>query len=71
MTDEQAAALVAAGRLLQSRDWPGGRKRIERQQGESYPEAVQRVIASLPHDERERLRELVQWVREYERTSDD
>jgi hypothetical protein len=62
----QAAALVAAGRLLQSKSWPGGRQKIERNDGETYPEAVSRVIASLPPAERDHLRELVAWVRSYE-----
>lgn len=65
--DQQTAALLAAGRLLQSRGWPVGKKTIERQPGESYPEAVSRVIAGLPTGERDRLRELVGWVRSYER----
>lgn len=65
--DGQTAALLAAGRLLQSRAWPGGRQKIECNDGETYPEAVSRVIASLPPDERDHLRELVTWVREYER----
>ncbi|MDW8324284.1 MAG: hypothetical protein RMK60_09310 [Burkholderiales bacterium] len=67
MTDEQAATLVAAGRLLQSKQWPYGRKRIEKLSGESYPQAVARVIRALPEDERAYLRELVIWVRDYER----
>lgn len=67
MTDEQAAALVAAGRLLQSKGWATGRKTIDVQAGESYPSAVQRVIGSLPEDERQALRGLVEWVRQYER----
>lgn len=67
MTDEQAAALVAAGRLLQSKDWCSGRKTIEKLDGESYPEAIQRVIGSLSEDERDALRGLVEWVRQYER----
>jgi hypothetical protein len=66
MKDETAAALVAAGRLLQSKTWPYGRKKIEREAGETYPAAVARVIGGLPGDEREKLRELTQWVRSYE-----
>lgn len=63
----QAAALVAAGRLLQSKSWPGGKKKIERASGENYPEAVGRVIADLRDVERARLRGWVSWVRSYER----
>lgn len=68
-TDEQAAALVAAGRLLQrggKGGWPGGRKKIERLPGETYPAAVARVVAGLSIGERQHLRELVSWVRAYE-----
>lgn len=67
MTDEEAAALVAAGRLLQSKDWPYGRKSISKAPGEAYPQAVARVIRTLSEDERRYLRELTSWVREYER----
>lgn len=69
--DEQTAALLAAGRLLQSRGWLGGRKTIVRENRETYPEAVMRVIAELPPDERGRLRELAAWVRSYERERED
>lgn len=65
--NEQAAALLAAGRLIQSKCWPGGRIRIELEPGERYPQAVARVIACLSPHERDRLRELVAWVRGYER----
>jgi hypothetical protein len=67
MRDEEAAALVAAGRLLQSKTWPGGRKKIVCQPGEKYPAAVRRVIQTLSNDEKKLLREYVQWVREYEK----
>ncbi|MFZ5499464.1 MAG: hypothetical protein ACOY6N_10495 [Pseudomonadota bacterium] len=67
MTEEEAAAFVAAGRLLQSQSWPSGRKAITKEPGETYPQAVRRVIATLPDDERRLLRELVAWVRSYER----
>lgn len=66
-SDEQAAAMVAAGRLLQSPLWTSGKKRIWRMEGESYPQAVARIIALLPETERNELRELVAWVRAYER----
>jgi hypothetical protein len=66
MKDETAAALVAAGRLLQSKTWPNGRKTIQCQPGEKYPQAVRRVIEGLPDDEKNTLRELTQWVRSYE-----
>lgn len=65
--DSQAAALIAAGRLLQSRSWPGGRVKIDKRAGETYPQAVARNIAGLEAAERNRLRNLVSWVREYER----
>lgn len=67
--DARAAALVAAGRLLQSRGWPGGSVRIQAAPGETYPQAVARTIAALPEHERAALRELVAWVRDYERAS--
>ena len=63
----QIAALVVAGRLLQSRSWPGGKKKIECEPGETYPQAVARVVAGLADGERDHLRELVGWVRSYER----
>lgn len=65
MTDAQAAALVAAGRILQSRHWSPPIK-IEKTAGESYPEAVLRTIGGLTKNDRARLRELVVFVREYE-----
>lgn len=71
LSAEQATALVAAGRLLQSKSWPGGRRRIERRGGEAYTEAVARIVAGLSDDERERLRGLVSWVRSYERAAAD
>jgi len=70
-TDEQAAALVAAGRLLQKggrAGWPGGPKKIERRPGESYPAAVLRLINILTVAERQHLRELVAWVMDYEKS---
>lgn len=67
MIDRRAAALIAAGRLLQSKAWPGGRVLIARLEGEAYPQAVARAIEGLGASERDRLRELVGWVREYER----
>lgn len=74
-TDEQAAALVAAGRLLQNNNpkggWPGGKKKIECRPGESYPAAVARVAASLPAAERQHLRLVTAWVRDYERHDPD
>lgn len=63
----QIAALVAAGRLLQSRSWPGGKKKIECEPGETYPQAVARAIATIDAGDRDHLRELVGWVRSYER----
>jgi hypothetical protein len=70
MRDEEAAALVAAGRLLQSKDWFWGRREIKRREGETYPQAVLRVIKTLPDDERNKLRELTEWVREYEKADE-
>lgn len=67
MTDAQARSLMAAGRLLQCRRRPGGRVQIERQTGETYPDAVARTIAALAPEEREALRGQVAWVRDYER----
>lgn len=67
MTDDQAAALMIAGRFLQSADWPGGRLRIQADKGESYPAAVLRTISTLAPSQRQELRELVAWVRDYER----
>lgn len=65
--DEKIASLLAAGRLLQSKDWFWGRREIERASGETYPAAVLRVIKTLPDDERAKLRELTEWVRAYEK----
>lgn len=67
MNEAQARALIAAGRLLQSKAWPGGRVKIERGSGEDYPQAVFRVIASLEDRDRDCLRELVEWVIAYEK----
>lgn len=69
MDGRQAAALIAAGRLLQSKRWPGGPVKIIPASGgcETYPQAVARVIAGLTPSDRDRLRELVAWVIEYER----
>jgi hypothetical protein len=67
MDDETVAALVAAGRLLQSKDWFWGKREIKRPPGETYPMAVLRVIQTLPPPERAKLRELVLWIRDYER----
>ena len=67
MNDAQAAALIAAGRLLQSKTWSGGRMRIEPTAGQAYPQAVARVIETLDDGDRDRLRELVAWVLDYDR----
>lgn len=67
MTDEQAAALVAAGRLLQSRRPGAGPLKIVPAPGETYPEGVARVVAALDLGERDRLRSLVVWILDYER----
>lgn len=67
MTNSQAAALVAAGRLLQARGWPGGPVKIEKRPGETYPQAVARVVATLEAAERDWLRGLVAWVLDYDR----
>lgn len=67
MDDEKAAALLAAGRLLQSKDWFWGRREIKRMPGEKYPAAVLRVIQTLDAEERAKLRELTEWVRDYEK----
>lgn len=68
MNDRQVTALIAAGRLLQSRTWPGGSRKIDPAPGESYPLAVARVIATLDSGDRDHLRELVAWVKDYDRT---
>jgi hypothetical protein len=70
MDDETVAALLAAGRLLQSRQWFWGKREIKRAPGESYPAAVLRVIQTLDENERAKLRELVAWVREYEKADE-
>lgn len=67
MNSNQAAALVAAGRFLQSRAWPGGGMKITCAHGETYPQAVARVIETFNDGEREKLRGLVAWVLDYER----
>lgn len=67
MNDQQAAALIAAGRILQSRQWPGSPINIALTPGETYPLAVARVIATLAASDRDHLRGLVAWVLDYER----
>lgn len=67
MNDRQATALLTAGRLLQSKSWPGGSRKIDPAPGETYPQAVARVIAALDDGGRDRLRELVAWVLGYDR----
>lgn len=67
MNSNQAAALVAAGRLLQSRAWPSGGMKITCVRGETYPQAVARIIATLDDGDRNHLRELVAWVLDYHR----
>ena len=66
MNEAQVRALIAAGRLLQAKTWPSGRVKIEKREGEGYPQAVSRVIATLDDGDRDLLRELVAWVLEYE-----
>lgn len=68
MNDRQATALLAAGRLLQSRTWPGGSRKIDPAPSETYPQAVARVIATLNITDRGHLRDLVAWVLDYDRT---
>lgn len=68
MNDTQARALIAAGRLLQSKTWPGGSCKIDPAPGETYPQAVARVIATLDITGRDHLRELVAWVLDYDRS---
>lgn len=67
MNAAQARALVATGRILQSKSWQGGRVKIEKREGETYPQAVARVVDRIDPDARARLRELVAWVLDYER----
>lgn len=67
MNESRVRALIAAGRLLQSKAWPGGRVEIDKREGESYPQAVSRAIATLDAGDRDLLREFVAWVLEYER----
>jgi len=67
VNSNQAAALVAAGRILQSRNWTGGGIRIKAQAGETYPQAVARIIDTLDGGDREQLRGLVAWVLDYDR----
>lgn len=67
MNESHVHALIAAGRLLQSKAWLGGRVKIDKREGESYPQAVFRAIVALDDADRQRLRELVAWVLEYER----
>lgn len=59
-------ALMIAGRLLQNRAREGGKLRIKRMAGESYPDAVARAIAGLDPVDRDQLREQVRWVLDYE-----
>lgn len=71
MNDDKARALVVAGRLLQAQDWPFGRKKIEKQGGESYPEAVLRTARGLPQAEQDHLRSLTAWILDYESSGVD
>jgi hypothetical protein len=64
--ESQARALVAAGRILQSKVWQGGRVKIEKREGETYPQAVARAVERINPDDRAKLRELVAWVLDYE-----
>ncbi len=67
LTAAQLKALKLAGYHLQHREWPGGRKEIKTADGETYLQAVQRVINGLPADERDRLRGIVEFVMDYDR----
>lgn len=67
MNEAQVHALIAAGRLLQAKGWLGGRVKIERREGEAYPQAVSCVIATLDDGDRDHLRGLVAWVMDYEK----
>lgn len=67
-SDEQASTLIAAGRLIQNKKWPWGKRKIELLAGESYPLAVFRIVTfCLEPEERRHLREITTWVRDYER----
>lgn len=66
MNEAQVRALIAAGRLIQAKTWPSGRVEIEKREGETYPQAVSRAIATFEDSDRDRLRELTAWVLEYE-----
>jgi hypothetical protein len=69
LSDRAAARLVAAGRLLQSPPAVGGwGQRIQRQEGEAYPQAVLRALGGLPAADQASLRALVDWVEDYEAT---
>lgn len=70
LSDEDAKKLVIAARLLRSRDWPGGPLKIQQQDGESFPAAVQRIARSLPPQQRAHLRELVIWVWDFDSAPD-
>ncbi len=64
----QVSYLIAAGRLIQNKKWPWGKRKINRLAGEAYPQAVFRTVTfELDGKERQHLRELVAWVRDYER----
>lgn len=65
--EEQIAALNAAGRLLESPQWPGGAIEIKPLAGETYEQAVTRVVATLAPAVTARLRSATSWIREYER----
>jgi hypothetical protein len=67
MKPEQEKALIAAGRLLQAEDWPGGPVKIEVRDGEPYVAAVKRAIDKLSPADRAWLRGLVAWILDYER----
>ena len=72
-SDRAAQRLRIAGALLQSKG-PGGygvKIAVDRVSGENYPTAVLRTLQALSPDAQAHMRALIDWVEDYQRSSDD
>lgn len=71
MHDRAAQRLVIAGRLLQAKS-NGFHRPIVKRDGETYPQAVLRVLQDdLPADERCQVKDLVDWLEDFETNDPD